>query len=108
MDSPTPTTTRVLLVRHGQSEWNADGRWQGQADSPLSDLGRRQAREAARAIGAVDAIWSSDLQRAAVTWAAVRGAFEPAVILIMPTTVRRQAAPACAAAGRQRPHLRQP
>ncbi len=59
--------TRVLLVRHGQSEWNAAGRWQGQADPPLSDLGRLQAREAARAVGAVDAIWSSDLQRAAET-----------------------------------------
>jgi probable phosphoglycerate mutase len=59
--------TRVLLIRHGQSEWNADGRWQGQADPPLSDLGRIQAREAARALGAVDAIWTSDLQRAAET-----------------------------------------
>jgi broad specificity phosphatase PhoE len=59
--------TRVLLVRHGQSEWNAAGRWQGQADPPLSDLGRLQAREAGRALGAVDAIWSSDLQRAAET-----------------------------------------
>ena len=35
--------TRVLLIRHGQSEWNADGRWQGQADPPLTDLGRHQA-----------------------------------------------------------------
>jgi broad specificity phosphatase PhoE len=59
--------TRVLLVRHGQSEWNAAGRWQGQADPPLSDLGRLQAREAARTVGAIDAIWSSDLQRAAET-----------------------------------------
>lgn len=59
--------TRVLLVRHGQSEWNAERRWQGQADPPLTDLGRRQAREAARALGAVDAIWASDLQRATAT-----------------------------------------
>jgi broad specificity phosphatase PhoE len=59
--------TRILLVRHGQSEWNAAGRWQGQADPPLSDLGRLQAREASRALGPVDAIWSSDLQRAAET-----------------------------------------
>ncbi|MGH9112556.1 MAG: histidine phosphatase family protein [Acidimicrobiales bacterium] len=59
--------TRVLLVRHGQSEWNASGRWQGQADPPLTELGRLQALEAARAVGAVDAIWSSDLQRAAET-----------------------------------------
>jgi broad specificity phosphatase PhoE len=59
--------TRVLLTRHGQSEWNALGRWQGQADPPLSDRGRRQAHEAARALGAVDAIWASDLRRAAET-----------------------------------------
>ncbi|HEY8526556.1 MAG TPA: histidine phosphatase family protein [Acidimicrobiales bacterium] len=59
--------TRVLLVRHGQSEWNASGRWQGQADPPLTDLGRAQAAEAARALGAVDAVWASDLARAAET-----------------------------------------
>jgi probable phosphoglycerate mutase len=59
--------TRLLLVRHGQSEWNAAGRWQGQLDPPLSDLGRRQARAAATALGAVDAVFSSDLQRAAET-----------------------------------------
>jgi probable phosphoglycerate mutase len=62
-----PPPTRALLVRHGQSEWNAIGRWQGQADPPLSDLGRRQAREAADAVGAVDAIWASDLARAVET-----------------------------------------
>ncbi|MFM7125618.1 MAG: histidine phosphatase family protein, partial [Actinomycetota bacterium] len=33
-DAPT---TRVLILRHGQSEWNALGRWQGQADPPLTD-----------------------------------------------------------------------
>jgi len=54
--------TRALLTRHGQSEWNALGRWQGQADPPLTDLGRRQAHEAARSLGAVDGIWASDLQ----------------------------------------------
>ena len=59
--------TRVLLTRHGQSEWNARGRWQGQADPPLSDLGRQQAHEAARSLGALDAIWASDLRRAAET-----------------------------------------
>jgi broad specificity phosphatase PhoE len=60
-------TSRVLLVRHGQSTWNALGRWQGQADPPLSDLGRAQARSAAHSIGAVDAIFASDLQRAMET-----------------------------------------
>jgi broad specificity phosphatase PhoE len=67
MKPPTPDATRVLLVRHGQSEWNAQSRWQGQADPPLSDLGRLQAREAAQAVGSVDAVWASDLQRATET-----------------------------------------
>ena len=55
---------RILLVRHGQSVWNADGRWQGQADPPLSELGEQQAVAAARGIGLVDAIYTSDLTRA--------------------------------------------
>ena len=69
----TGATTRVLLVRHGQSEWNADGRWQGQADPALTDLGRAQAHHAARALGAVDAIVSSDLVRALDTAAILSG-----------------------------------
>lgn len=56
--------TRLLLVRHGESEWNAIGRWQGWADPPLSELGARQASVGARAVGAVDAIVASDLARA--------------------------------------------
>jgi probable phosphoglycerate mutase len=60
-------STRLLLVRHGQSEWNASGRWQGLADPPLTELGRAQARAAARAIGGLDAILASDLRRAAET-----------------------------------------
>jgi probable phosphoglycerate mutase len=63
--------TRVLLVRHGQSEWNADGRWQGQADPPLTELGQAQAFHAARSLGVVDAIVASDLQRAADTAARI-------------------------------------
>jgi broad specificity phosphatase PhoE len=57
----------LLLIRHGQSTWNAEGRWQGQADPPLSDLGRRQALAAAAAVGSVDGIIASDLARAADT-----------------------------------------
>lgn len=56
--------TRLLLVRHGQSTWNADGRWQGQADPPLSQLGRTQAFHAAQRVGSVDVILASDLERA--------------------------------------------
>src|SRR4051794_19903306 len=63
--------TRLLLVRHGESIWNADGRWQGQADPPLSERGQAQAVEAASAIGTVDAIVTSDLERAADTGAII-------------------------------------
>ena len=59
--------TRILLVRHGLTEWNAAGRWQGWADAPLSDVGLQQARQAADAVGAVDAVISSDLSRALIT-----------------------------------------
>ena len=54
----------MVLVRHGQSTWNADGRWQGQADPPLSPRGEQQASEAATRLHDVDAVWSSDLRRA--------------------------------------------
>jgi broad specificity phosphatase PhoE len=59
--------TSMLLVRHGQSEWNATGRWQGQADPPLSDLGRQQALDAAARVGSVDVVVSSGLMRALET-----------------------------------------
>lgn len=60
--------TRLLLVRHAESEWNAVGRWQGQADPGLSERGRLEARTAAATlIGAVEHIVSSDLRRAAQT-----------------------------------------
>jgi probable phosphoglycerate mutase len=58
---------RLLLIRHGQSTWNAERRWQGHADPPLSDLGREQAVSAAKSVGAVDLIVSSDLARARET-----------------------------------------
>lgn len=75
--------TRILLVRHGQSEWNADGRWQGQADPPLSELGLRQAAHAAQAIGAVDAVVASPLQRAHRTAEVIAAeiGYEPVIVL---------------------------
>lgn len=63
--------TDLLVVRHGQSEWNAIGRWQGHADPGLSELGRRQAYVAAASMGAVDGIVSSDLLRAGETAAII-------------------------------------
>ena len=43
-------TTRILLVRHGQSQGNAERRFGGHSPSPLSELGRRQAEAAGRAL----------------------------------------------------------
>jgi broad specificity phosphatase PhoE len=61
------------LIRHGQSEWNAERRVQGQADPPLTGLGVDQARAAADALAdrPLSAVLSSDLQRACATAAAV-------------------------------------
>ena len=58
--------TALLLVRHGETDWNAEGRLQGQTDRPLSDYGRRQARELAEELAdeGLEAIYSSDLARA--------------------------------------------
>lgn len=63
--------TRVLALRHGETSWNAERRWQGQADTDLSDLGQRQALVAAEQLGAFDGIWSSPLKRAAHTAAII-------------------------------------
>jgi broad specificity phosphatase PhoE len=61
--------TILLLVRHGETDWNADGRLQGQTDRPLSDYGRRQARRLADELAGEElaAIYSSDLARARET-----------------------------------------
>jgi broad specificity phosphatase PhoE len=63
--------TRVLVLRHGESEWNAVGRWQGQEDPPLSEEGLLQALAAAERLGTFDAVWASTLQRAAHTAAII-------------------------------------
>jgi len=65
--SLAPSVTRLLVIRHGESEWNVAGRWQGMADVPLTDDGRRQAASAALRLGTFDAIVDSDLERAALT-----------------------------------------
>jgi broad specificity phosphatase PhoE len=61
--------TTLLLARHGETDWNREGRWQGWADPPLNDLGRSQARELAEQLRATpfDAVYSSDLARAVET-----------------------------------------
>jgi glucosyl-3-phosphoglycerate phosphatase len=64
---------RVVLLRHGRTEWNATGRFQGQLDSPLDLIGRAQAVAAAVAVAPMqpDALVSSDLARALDTASAV-------------------------------------
>lgn len=72
----------LLVVRHAESVWNLDGRWQGQADPPISEPGAAQARLAAANIDGVGCIVSSDLRRASSTaeiFAETLGA-EPVII----------------------------
>lgn len=67
-------TTRVILVRHGQTEWNREERFRGQADVPLNDVGLAQAEATGKRIAAEwkpMAIYSSPLSRAHKTAEAI-------------------------------------
>ena len=66
------TSTQLLLIRHGQTPWNAAGRWQGHGDPGLSELGLAQAVEVAEALCAEpgqpwNLVIASDLERARST-----------------------------------------
>jgi probable phosphoglycerate mutase len=63
------TTTRICLVRHGETDWNAEKRIQGQTDIPLNETGRAQALAAAFGLAhfRFSAIHASDLARALQT-----------------------------------------
>jgi len=67
------SSTRLILVRHGETDWNAEGRYQGQADPPLNARGREQARRVAQKLRdkGVDVIYSSPLKRALETAKAI-------------------------------------
>ena len=58
--------TTLLLARHGETDWNKEGRWQGWADPPLNETGRAQARTLAEQLRQTpfDAVYASDLRRA--------------------------------------------
>ena len=81
-------STEFLLVRHGQTSWNAAGVIQGQADAPLDETGRSQAQAlgAAAASGALGAIrlpvLSSDLSRAADTAVSYTHLTLPTILLV--------------------------
>jgi broad specificity phosphatase PhoE len=59
----------LLLVRHGETDWNASGRLQGHTDRPLNDYGRRQAASLADRLAGdgISAVYTSDLARARET-----------------------------------------
>lgn len=81
--SPAGGPARVLILRHGRTTWNAQNRYQGQADPPLDALGTAQAEAAASLLGmfAPDLIVSSDLQRASATADALGAATGLPVVL---------------------------
>jgi broad specificity phosphatase PhoE len=68
-------SVRLVLWRHGQTQWNVEGRFQGQSDIPLDPVGEQQAERAARLLAALQpsAIYSSDLARATMTAAPLAG-----------------------------------
>jgi alpha-ribazole phosphatase len=94
----------LILVRHGQTQANAEGRLLGRADPPLTELGRRQAAALVAAVGPVDRVVSSPLARARETaagfglpvdvderWVEIDyGEFEGRSLVDMPLDVWRQ------------------
>ena len=74
--------TTLLLARHGETDWNREGRWQGWADPPLNAAGREQAEALAEQLRSMpfDAVYSSDLRRAHETAEIVAGPHEVPVI----------------------------
>ncbi len=67
---------KLILVRHGETDWNNERRYQGQRDIPLNSKGEWQARQAARALAGepIERLVSSDLRRARTTAAAIAAA----------------------------------
>lgn len=67
--NPLSGVTEILLIRHGETAWNAERRLQGHLDIPLNDEGLRQAAALGRALRSenLDVIFASDLQRAMQT-----------------------------------------
>jgi broad specificity phosphatase PhoE len=69
--------TTLVLVRHGETDWNRERRFQGRADQPLNEAGRNQARELAKLLHdePVSALYTSPLRRASETAEILAGTF---------------------------------
>lgn len=83
METPQPAlTTTILAIRHGETDWNRDARYQGQLDISLNATGREQARSVAGMLAAtpLTALYASDLARAVET------ANEIAIACALPVT----------------------
>jgi broad specificity phosphatase PhoE len=85
---------RLLLLRHGQSTWNASGRWQGWTDTPLSEAGEAQAVRAGRVLAGMgevpDLVACSDLARARRTAELVAGQLGYGAELMVDAGLREQ------------------
>lgn len=83
---------RILLVRHGETAWNAAGRLQGHTDIALNDAGRAQARSLAAAVAGagIAAVVTSDLARAHETGQIIAAALELAVPAVDPDLRERR------------------
>ena len=67
-------TTRIVLIRHGQTAWNRTVRFRGQADPPMNEIGREQAEATARYVAKrwpVDGVYASPMGRAMETAEAI-------------------------------------
>lgn len=90
------TLTTFALVRHGQTDWNAERRLQGSTDIPLNNVGRGQARDAVATLSGYewDAIVSSPLSRAAETAHLIAAGLGLSVARHVPELTERSFGPA--------------
>ena len=91
VEIPTNPVTRLCLVRHGETEWNAARRIQGQIDIGLNETGLRQAEAAGRwlKMAGIMALYSSDLKRARTTAEAIGQALGLVPVLVPEMRERR-------------------